>query len=62
MAIIGLGNGDCCCYRCGDAGCGGEFAPGSGDEMREGRSDAGGQKRVVFVHQNWKNSEVAIGK
>ena len=27
--------------------------------MREVRSDAGCQKRVVFVHQSWKNPEVA---
>ena len=58
-ASVGLGCGDCCCHRGGDAGGGGEFAPSSGDEMREGRSDAGCQKRVVFVHQSWKNPEVA---
>ncbi len=27
--------------------------------MREDRSHAGGQERVVFVHQSWKISQVA---
>ena len=58
-ASIGLGCGDCCCHRGGDAGGGGEFAPGSRNKMREGESDTGCQKRVVFVHQSWKNPEVA---